>query len=251
MKIFSAKFDKAELIAVPSEEQSFFFGLAHLVNEMNALEKLVLWSEMTPAATDIDRNGQVSLTFLLLRLLAGKLNEGNGLLQNKFHSTKWSKQYVGQLSADGSKALSEIKKYFGRANLVKHIRNNSAFHYSPEEMAAILPTVPEDLELYLSDGGTANSLYYFAEVLVNRAILNHINSADHQAAYRTLVRDLTTLAHSFLVLAEALMVVFISQNQNQIWDGFAKEVPFEKLPAFTDIRLPWFTDTTSLRDEQA
>lgn len=246
MKIFVAKLSKDKLNSASSVERSFFLVMAHLVNEINALNKLILWSHTYPTQNNAEENGKVSLTFILLRLLAGKLNEGNEQLHKNFYGSKISKDYVPALSAVGQEALSQIKRYFNGTNSITHIRNNYAFHYSPEELDSVLPTVPEELEIYLSDGGGANTLYYFAEVLANRAILNTINEEDGFSAYKKLVEELPLVAKWFLDFAESLLVAFISRHEEGIWDGFAEEVKFSTLPSITDVKLPWFTETSGL-----
>lgn len=246
MRIFVAKLSKEKLNSASPTERSFFFIMAHLVNEINALNKLIFWSHEYLTQNSAEENGKVSLTFILLRLLAGKLNEGNKLLRKKFYGSKISKDYIPALSAKGQEALNQIKRYFNGTNSVTHIRNNYAFHYSPEELDSVLPTVPEELKVYVSDGGSANTLYYFAEVLANRAILRTIDDKDDYAAYKRLVEELPMVAGWFIDCAESLIVEFMSRHEENIWDGLAEEVHFEKLPSITDIQIPWFTETSDL-----
>lgn len=246
MKIFVEKLSKEILKLAPPAERSFFLVMAHLVNEINAINKLVFWSHIYPTQNNAEENGKVSLTFMLLRLLAGKLNEGNELLRKKFYGSKISKDYVSALSTDDQEALSQIKRYFNGTNPVTYIRNNYAFHYSPEKLDSVLPTVPDELEIYLSDGGGANTLYYFAEVLANRAILNSINEEDIISAYKKLVEELPMVTKWFLDFVDALLVVFISKYGEDIWEDFAEEIKFTTLPSITEIKLPWFTETSEL-----
>lgn len=252
MRIFVAKLSKEKLSLTSSPaERSFFLVMAHLVNEINALNKLILWSHEYPTQNTAEESGKMSLTFLLLRLLAGKLNEGNELLQKKFYGSKISKSYVPALNTKGQEALSQIKRYFNGPNAVTEIRNNFAFHYSPEELDTVLPTVPEELELYVSDEGSANTLYYFAEVLAIRAILRTIDDRDSYSAYKKIVEELPMIAGWFIDFAEALLLEFLSKQEKNIWDGFAEEVQFDTLPSITEIKIPWFTDTASLRKWRA
>ena len=124
--------------------------------------------------------------------------------------------------------------------------NYYAFHYSPEELDAVLPTVPEELEIYVADEGSANTLYYFAEVLANRAILRSMQETDDSIAYTKLHLELPKVANWFSILAELLLVEFISRYEEGIWDGFAEEIQFDNLPLITDIKIPWFTDISEV-----
>ena len=156
------------------------------------------------------------------------------------------KDYVPALDDKGREALDNIKRYFTGSNNVSIIRNNFAFHYSPEELDSVLPNIPEELEIYVSSMGSANTLYYFAEALANRSILKNMNEHDDFTAYKKLHIELPKVANWFIVLAELLIVEFISRYEDGIWDGFADEVHFDKLPSIKDIKIPWFTDISEI-----
>jgi hypothetical protein len=44
MTIYKAKFSKERLLELPADECTLFLSLAHLSNEIIALDKLILWS---------------------------------------------------------------------------------------------------------------------------------------------------------------------------------------------------------------
>ncbi len=246
MSVYVVKLSKEMLNSIPQDERCFFFVMAHLANEINALNKLLLWSSQYPTRNDAESNGQVSLTFMSLKLLAGKLKEGQELLQKRFYGTSISRDYVPTLSEDGQKALNKIKQYFGHSNDVTYIRNNFAFHYSPEKIDAALETVQEHLEIYVSDDGIGNNLFYFAEVLAGRALLNGIKSPDDQTAYNKLIGSLPAVAGWFGIASETLMVEFLKRYDEDIWEGVAEKVQFDELPSLLDINLPWFTDLSNV-----
>lgn len=176
MRVYNVKLSKDALLGVPENERTFFLSLAHLANEINALQKLVLWSCDFSSQNPAFDKGQTALSFMLLKLLAGKLNEANELLQKKFHGLSVSRDYEPSLSEEARDALSKIKSYFGRENLIHKVRKNYAFHYSPDELAAVLPSVSEDIDLYIDSAERIlKNLYYFAEVLANTAMLSGID----------------------------------------------------------------------------
>jgi hypothetical protein len=52
------------------------------------------------------------------------------------------------------------------------VRNDFVFHYSPTDLDAEFDKAPADeLDLYIEPDTHANTLYYFAEALANRAAL--------------------------------------------------------------------------------
>ena len=61
------------------------------------------------------------------------------------------------------------------------------FHYDLSEIQAgfDLPSESEDWDIYLAESN-ANTLYYFADLVANHALLNSINAADAKAAIEQL-----------------------------------------------------------------
>lgn len=249
MTMYMAKLNKATLETVPPDERSLFLSLAHLANEINAFHKLVLWSaEFTPG-NNAETSGQVSLMLMFLKLLAGKLNEGNVLLKKKFYSVGLFREYKNSLSAEARETLDKINKYFGQSNTINRVRNNYAFHYSPDELGATLPSVPDELEVYLQQGASANNLYYFAEVVANRALLRSMGLEDEQTAYHQLMQEIVQVAHWFIIVCDSLITLFLGKYAGGIWQEAAIEISFSNLPPFRSIRIPWFTETSGLDAE--
>jgi hypothetical protein len=244
MTVYKAKFNKVTLETLPARERSLFLALAHLANEIRALEKLVLWSGQLESQNDAQVSGQTSLMFMFLKLLAGKLKEGHKLLQKGFFGTGISRDY--KLSKEAQDALGEIKNYFDRRNTIHRVRNKFAFHYSPDEMDRVLPGLPDELEVYIQEEGSANNLYYFAEVLANRALLRSIQVEDDQNAYHQLMEEIVKVTHWFTIVCDALMTEFLRRHIDGIWEGHAEEVSFNDLPLFQSVQIPWFTDTSGL-----
>lgn len=251
MSVYKSKFNKEKLKSANTTERTFFLIIAHLSNELNVLNKLYFWAGEYPTSNEVEESGKIAMTLLFLRLLAGKLKEGNELLQKYFYGTAISKEYVPKLKAEGKETLDKIKKYFSRKNLINDIRNNYAFHYSPDELNAVLPEIPDDLEMYVSDVAAANTLHYFAEVIANHAVLKNINPEDELSAYQKLVKEILTVSRWFIDFANYLMVEFISKYGQDIWDGEAERIEFSGLQNINDIKLPWFTDASSLHNYRA
>jgi hypothetical protein len=249
MAIFRARLKKEFLLSLPEEERKIFFSLGHIGNEVNALHKLLLWSSDFSSDNQAVVQGQISFSLMFVVLLAGKLKEAHKLITQRFLSSSVGKTYESELSPEGRQALESIKRYFGRKNVIDQIRNSFAFHYVPDAIDAIdsvLPDVPDDLELYLSQTENANTLYYFSEVLANRALLISMGEQDLAAAMSRLIADVLSVAKSVLKFSEHFMARFVEKHSPGVWDGFAEPVPMEGLLPIQSIRLPWFTDSSKL-----
>ena len=108
----------SQLRSIPDNERSLIVVLAHALNETNALNKLLF------LCTNIDQEPQwkahahASQAFILARTLVGKLYEAWKTIQVGYFRSKISLTYSGSIEITATEALSNLKKYFGRKNLL-------------------------------------------------------------------------------------------------------------------------------------
>lgn len=247
MTVYRARLRKDALRALPTEERRLFLSLGHVVNEVNGLRKLLIWSSDFSSDSEVIVQGKISFALISVRLLAGKAKEAFELIRKHFLNSKViSQAYLPLLSDKGSEALSDLKKYFGGSNLIASIRNEFAFHYSPAAIDDALNDIPDELDLYLEDKGQANTLYYCSEVLAGRALLKSLGANDDPSAFERLMGETVAAADSIHDFAEAFMEAFLERHKENVWDGFAKPIDLGKLPDFSSMSLTWFTDISEL-----
>ncbi len=245
MNIYRGRLNKAELLSLPDHERKLFCAIAHLQNEINILLRAVLWSSDFSSDNEAEIQGQVSTSLFFVKLLAGKLREGWTLLEKFFFSHKsLSNDFRAHASLKQKEALEALSRYFGKANVIHDVRTDFAFHYSPEDLDAVLAATPDELDLYIEEEGNANSLYYFAEILANRAALDRINVLSGEDAMDRFIDEAVTVAEQFTRFGQAFMSYVIKRQGQSIWQEPAKRVRFSRLPSFSEMRFPWFTDTT-------
>lgn len=246
MKIIRGRLDKGEALKIPDRERDVFLTIAHIQNEISILLRLVLWSSDFSSSNEAVTQGQISVNLFLVKLLAGKLYEGWVFLTKHFFTCKSLAKNFNEIATSAQKThLDVLKQYFKKDNLVSKVRNNYAFHYSPTELGSTLKNIPDELDLYVEEEGNFNTLYYFAEILANSAVLNLINPTDKVDALEKLENEVITIAKSFVKFGQSYMSCVIKRYSPKIWKESAKLVEFEKLPNFFDIQLPWFTDTSN------
>jgi hypothetical protein len=241
-----AKIDKTALLNAPKEERVLFFGLAHMANEIKAYEKLYLWSSQTFDEGEGWAEGKLTMSLMLTKALAGKLYEGYQMFERDYLNTNLFSTYNPSLPEEIKNAIEKLKIYFQSDNLIELTRNQFAFHYSPKKMDRVLKNLPEDLKIYIETNGNANNLYYFAELLANYALLFEIDSNDWQAAFRKLRENLSEIVQLFSAICDGLMMKFMGLRIEDFWQDYATEVKLEGMRSFTEIQLPWFTDTVTL-----
>ena len=133
---------------------------------------------------------------VLARICIGKIFEGWRLLKRSLFASSLSKKYEAKLSIAGSEALQNLKKYFGKKNLISEIRNGFSFHNpSFEAIRDLLASIPEEVELHMYLGTQhANSNYYLSEEIISRAMLSYVESNSLQEAMDRMYKELSEVS---------------------------------------------------------
>lgn len=247
MTVYRARLSKDGLRGLPSEERKLFLTLGHAVNEVNALRKLLFWSSDFSSENEVVTQGRITFALLFVRLLAGKAKEAFELIRARFLNSKaLSQAYLPDLSPKGQEALATLKRSFGGSNLLSSIRNEFAFHYSPDAIDSALTDLADELDLYIEDQGQANTLYYSSEILAGRALLKSLGAPDDPEALNRLMEETTRAADAIQNFAEAFMEAFLSRHSEGVWDGFAEPIDLGSLENFMKMKLNWFADASDL-----
>lgn len=246
MKVIDVQFDQSKLLLLPEDERTLYFSLGHAANEVNALTKLLYWASNGLARNEAEQHGCEALELLFIQLLAGKLNESYNLLNKKYSGVGLSKKYDSKLDDAAKESLQRLKRYFGPENACNKIRNNFAFHYCPNELAATLPTLTDELHAYLQRDAAPNNLFAFSETLLSQALLELIRSIGDYDSIDKLVRELFNVGFWFIQVSGALMFAIGDVNGFELRLKDPVEVQFEELPLFQSLAISWFSDTSDL-----
>lgn len=255
-RIYKATLDKAWLESLPSEDRVFFLTLAHILNEINGLYKLVYWTRDIFSESDLLVLGQLTFSRIAIITLVGKLKEANEFLKNYNSFVKQNenfKKYNTNMSQKGKDAIGNIHTYFGRKNFVDDVRDLT-FHYpkpKKEENRKIVDdgfssVLPEELTLYLGKDDSSNDLYYFAEVAFARALYKLVDDSDIISAMKKLRKESIEVAGWFRQFGHEFIVAFLNEHGKPVWQEFAEEIELPPLKSFSDIQIPWFTDISEL-----
>lgn len=246
--IWRLKLDKDRLLHIPKAERVLFIALGHLANELAVLQKQVLWTSKFGNPDNLPTKGTITHAFICARLLAGKLKEGYRLLQKRFLSAKLEPVYAPTLSDEAAAALADLKRYFGRKNNIDTIRNQHAFHYSPEATEKALESTPDELEIFLGyEAG--NTLYYLSEILTMRALIGS-DESEPERVLSSILDDIVAVTGKLLVFIGAFVKAFFDRYPDLLVDGGRKEDPGQLVP-LRSVGIPWFTDTSGEYAQQA
>jgi hypothetical protein len=250
-KIYNSKLNKEYLRSIDKTERAVFFTLAHFLNEMNALNKLLFWVSITPSFNNKAENlGRLTYQFMFIRYFAGKLHEGHELLSKSFYGSGISKEYAQNMNDEATTALKNIHKYFSKENMINKIRNSLAFHYNPQKLDGGFINAPDDLDIYIEQTGNSNNLFYFGEVVAGRALLSESGNLNDKSEnpYQKLIHEIFEVGRWFSTVVNHILRRFIEKHKEKIWDGVATEVEFENLVSVLDVHIPWFADMSKVEE---
>jgi len=245
MNIQKIPISKEKLEAIPEAERVFFVLLGHFLNEISILNKLLLFANVR-RGSDVEHKAHSAQALFIARLFIGKVIEGWKMLTRDFFGSILSKQYEPKLQPPGDVALTNLKRYFAKRNLLQDIRNNFSFHYSSdrvkEQWRLLNPSFSS--ELYLADD-YANSLNWACEEIVSYAMLGVAEAKDPQEALETIIGDLTKVSGWFFDFCGSCMAVTVELhlganlrelNAEQIDVG--EPIPYETVTLPYFVRMP-------------
>ncbi len=247
MELTKILIPKDRFCQIPKEERVVFVLLGHLANELSVLGKLMGWCRNGPSASPAEENARLFQTLFMVRLLAGKLNEGWQALQRSFFGTAIAREYEGLIEEPHRSDLQQLKRYFGRENSIHRVRNDFSFHYSVDDVARCVDLPAElrdELVIYLGKEHE-NSLYSLGELICNLALFQAVAVDDPQRAVITLLNDVWEVRRLFLSVISGCMWVFVSRHLGK--DPGALKAETISVDAPTDGRrfaIPYFVSTS-------
>jgi hypothetical protein len=244
---------KEQLDRIPELERRLFVLIAHAANELNALAKLFHFAASSASESGVIGQAENAQALVLARVLTGKIYEFWQLLQTSFFGAQLSREYQLLMDEDAREALDELKRYFGRDNLVSLVRNKFAFHYSTDQVDAGYKALVEGdpLQVYLAKRNV-NSLYAFADTIAGRAMLEAIQPGDHEAAFHSLITETSKSVQDIGTVIDGLMIVcFRKYMGSSLYELSPKLIQVEGVPEGQQVGIPFFIEIPEASDEDA
>jgi len=216
MIIHKVTVSKKQLNLFPEKERVLFIQIGHLANELTTLTKLLIYAH-ADSNVDVVREAYTMQASVIARICIGKIFEGWRLLEGSLFASSLSRKYEAKLSNAGSEALNNLKKYFGKKNLISEIRNRFSFHNpSFKDIKDLLGSMPEEAELHLYLGTQhANSNYYLSEEIISRAMLNYVESDNLQQAMNRMHKELSEVSGWLVEFCGHCMVALAEEHWGQ------------------------------------
>lgn len=243
MKLLKLEIPKSKLLSVPKEEQVFFVQAGNLLNDLSMLQKLTIFTTNTNTTNKTLRAAQNLQALCLMRIQAGKLDEGWQLLHKNYFGVGLSKKYDRILSQSEEKSLDNIKKYFdNKHNLISLVRDYT-FHYftSSEHISQLIDDVPESevFEVFMSEY-YGNCVFLMSNTLLTFAILKSTGITNTEEAMRKLLGDVKEVTRWFGHFLGGCLLIFT--NEHLGLEHTEVEIP--EPPDINEVALPFFINVT-------
>lgn len=244
------RLSKAQLDAIPTPERVLIVLLSHAANELSVLTKLFHFCSSHEVDIPVLIEARNAQALVMGRLLTGKIYECWKLLQSAFFGSRVSKQYEPLFDREGAAALDNLKKYFGRKNLIEAVRNKFAFHYAPDQVQAGYDKLGEHdlLDVYLSKTN-ANTLYVFAETVTGRSLMESIDAEDHARSIGALIHE-TSQVIGWLneMIGACLSTCLRLHVGGDLYALGATIVEVEGAPDWKNVMIPYFVEIAEQTD---
>lgn len=242
MQLRRVRLPRAALQQMPEAERAFLLLAGHMQNELNSLHKVFAWCLSGQGRTSpIESLANGVQAQLYARLLAGKLLEARNALDKAFFGARISRRIEASLHPVAKEALTRLKAYFDKPNVIYRVRNSFAFHYAAEEFERHWARVADNPNFEIILGGTVgNNLDLASELVVNTAVLNSTGQQDDSAALQTFLDDVQSIARDFTAFLEgAILVLLESALPAPLINQSSTEI-IEPRFRFDDVAIPHF-----------
>jgi hypothetical protein len=236
MKIHSILVTKAKLDKIPEIERAFYVHIGHLRHELMVLKKLLERSAKNPTDNSVLRDVHLSQSFIIARLLAGKLWEGWKLISKAYFSTKLSLTIESKLPDDTLEALEKLKKYFGKKNIIGSLRNEFAFHYDSQRVRTQLSLADETdtWKIYVAE--TEDVFFQLSENVVSSAMLEAVQSGNFVVSTEKFFKEIMVMSSQLVDFCDGCLHYMIKTYIE--YQSEKTEIPDP--PNCADLNLPFF-----------
>lgn len=230
--------NREKLRLIPESELQLYVGIQIVISEINCLRKFLI---LQPSSSEdkVMEMAQNSQRLFLLRMLAGKSYESWEFLRMKFLTSKLSNIYEPLLESEEKDSLKKIKRYFGKANALKSVRNRYAFHYAEgiQNLMDKLNGFPDSdpMEIYIAEA-EGNCYYSMAQLLLNVSFVESFPGSDQKEKIENLFSEILSTAKWFIKLFQGLIIAITKRHLD--FDG--EEIVMPNPPSLHDIKIPYF-----------
>jgi hypothetical protein len=239
---------KADLDRIPADERFFYVMAGHLANDVNILGKLLIgalnnWKSRGERREGPRLDAGLAQTFLLLKLLAGRLHEAYILVGSHYFSKGFREKYEGNMSKKAIHARHYFSAYFGgNSNIITSIRNKFAFHLDREKIDEVYNDLPNDFSFdhYLGKY-VAHTLFYGSEIIFLNAMATVVQDAPTALeAIDKIYADVVDASESLSVFVTGFIQVMITRYIGPVKPDQIENLTIKDELSISRYTLPFF-----------
>lgn len=220
VELFHLDYTKADLKEVPEDKVIFFFMMAQLHNDMNAMLRVAISNY--PKTKEGEEEGaeeinQAITCFMAIRVLAGRLEEGWKVIKERFG--RYFTEYETRIHPQES--YKTLRIYFSSPNVIRSIRDKAGYHFNIESMRRSYRDLPDEIDFRDYNAKIlGNTLYWGAErVLTHSATLlvKEIKpELENDQCLSFLVAEVIRISELFLDVTSAYCLAFLEENLDDL-----------------------------------
>jgi hypothetical protein len=248
-EIFKIPITKTQLQAIPTDERNLLLLASHAVNQLSTVRKLLIFSMNYESKSDTENLLSAGQSQTILRFLLGALAEAWQMILRPINQKIIGKDYINDIGPEGVASYAELKRHFGKSNLLHKIRNTIAYHY-PEahELQAAFEDVPDDDDWTWYVARTINNSFYLAsDMVISMGVIRATGEPDIIKSFRTVMGVVVPISNEMtdflLLLMRAIVARHLGKEMLSPRAGTGEKII--NAPDLFKFAIPFFT----LRDD--
>lgn len=225
VRVEKVVFDAAGLKRLPKTTRDFLLLGGHMFNELVILHRFYLLIENRDTG-DLRRQVGKTWSYVILRILAGKLFEFWQAVSKRFNTSLSDEQWIKRDSTI-QEPLKRLRRYFGRSTLIGDIRNH-AFHYKDTDYDGMISSLDgdEELEMFLSDS-LLNTTHHFAELAISVILLDRISPDDPKRAHDRMMNEIIQVSRDALEFLNRVIAAIFRHHPDLLQEDDERRVTWE------------------------
>jgi hypothetical protein len=221
--------------------------LGYLANQISMFQKLLTFATNRTPRDLVEQKITGVNTQMMARFMVGVLHEGWRLVKDRFISRPIGNEYLPLLDRTGREALSNLRRHFGRSNLLSTLRDDFAYHLPTTddvetafEAVASDPQRDSDWNWYLS-AMNFNTLYFPCDLVILQGMMHASREADLISAQKKIMHEVRIVSD--------LMMEFIPAFCASVWrKHFGSEMQGDvclkktNAPSLLKVWIPFFVE---------
>jgi hypothetical protein len=231
--LYQLSTSKKRLSALPEDVRLTLILCGHIANEITTLHRLLLFTMKEHENPVL--NGYADFqSWVIIRLLVGKVAEGVKVLQKRIFGQPFGRTYLPGVQPE---AVDKARRLVGQAGLLRTLRNDHSFHYPPTDaLKAAFDGMADGENWSMLMGQSRHSMFFaLSHAVTVRAILSATGKATDVEAVEAIKDEALDGAEVLLTFFEQLI---IAPRLQGLFDTHTPVISMADLPSALGVTIP-------------